>query len=74
MGKGDIYLVSARAEENGIVLGQIETSKKSNEITAIPELIKQLELENAIVSINIMGCQKAIAEQIIEKKSTMSLH
>lgn len=68
MGKTAIHMVSAWAVENGIVLGQIKTSEKSNEITAIPELIKQLELENAIVSIDAMGCQKAIAEQIIEKK------
>jgi len=68
MEKGAIHMVSAWAVENGIVLGQIKTSEKSNEITAIPELIKQLELQDTIVSIDAMGCQKAIAEQIIEKK------
>ncbi len=66
--KSAIHMVSAWAVENGLVLGQVKTDQKSNEITAIPELIKQLELQNTIVSIDDMGCQKAIAEQIIEKK------
>ncbi|MDL1968809.1 MAG: ISAs1 family transposase [Deltaproteobacteria bacterium] len=52
-----------------IVLGQIKTDEKSNEITAIPELIKQLELQDAIVSIDAMGCQKSIAKQIIDKQA-----
>lgn len=68
MEKGAIHMVSAWAVENGMVLGQIKTDEKSNEITAIPELIKQFELKNAIVSIDAMGCQKAIAKQIIDKK------
>jgi predicted transposase YbfD/YdcC len=67
-GKSAIHMVSAWAVENGIVLGQIKTDEKSNEITAIPELIKQLELQGTVVSIDAMGCQKAIAKQIIEKK------
>jgi predicted transposase YbfD/YdcC len=66
--KGAIHMVSAWVVGNGIVLGQIKTDEKSNEITAIPELIKQLELENTIVSIDAMGCQKAIAEQIVAQK------
>lgn len=67
-GKGAIHIVSAWAVENGLVLGQIKTNEKSNEITAIPELIKQIELEGKTVSIDAMGCQKAIARLIIEKK------
>jgi predicted transposase YbfD/YdcC len=67
-GKGAIHMVSAWAVENGIVLGQTKTDEKSNEITAIPELIKQFELKNTIVSIDAMGCQKSIAKLIIEKK------
>ena len=67
LGKSAIHMVSAWAVENGIVLGQIKTDEKSNEITAIPELIKQLELQKTIVTIDAMGCQKAIAEQIIQK-------
>lgn len=66
--KSAIHIVSAWAVESGIVLGQIKTNEKSNEITAIPELIKQFELQDAIVSIDAMGCQKAIAKQIIDKK------
>jgi predicted transposase YbfD/YdcC len=68
LGKGPIHMVSAWAVENGMVLGQVKTDEKSNEITAIPELIKQLELQNTIVTIDAMGCQKAIAKQIIDKK------
>lgn len=67
--KGAIHVVSAWAVENGIVLGQVKTDEKSNEITAIPELIKQLELRGAIVSIDAMGCQKSIAKQIVDKKA-----
>jgi len=69
LGKSAIHMVSAWAVENGIVLGQVKTDEKSNEITAIPELIKQLELQDAIVSIDAMGCQKSIAKQIIDKQA-----
>lgn len=62
-----IHLVSAFASEAGIVLGQIKTHEKSNEITAIPELLEWLDVRGAIVSIDAMGCQKAIAEKIIDK-------
>jgi predicted transposase YbfD/YdcC len=68
MGKSAIHMVSAWVVGNGIVLGQIKTDEKSNEITAIPELIKQFELKDTIVSIDAMGCQKAIARQIIDKQ------
>ena len=68
MEKGAIHMVSAWAVGNGIVLGQIKTNEKSNEIAAIPELIKQFELKGAIISIDAMGCQKAIAKQIIDQK------
>jgi len=69
LNKDAIHMVSAWAVENGLVLGQVKTNEKSNEITAIPELIKQLEVKGAIVSIDAMGCQKAIAKQIIDKKA-----
>jgi predicted transposase YbfD/YdcC len=62
-----IHLVSAFASEAGIVLGQVKTSEKSNEITAIPELLEWLDVRGAIVTIDAMGCQKAIAEKIIDK-------
>lgn len=62
-----IHLVSAFASEAGIVLGQIKTSEKSNEITAIPELLEWLDVRGALVTLDAMGCQKAIAEKIIEK-------
>ena len=66
-GQSPIHLVSAFASEAGIVLGQVKTSEKSNEITAIPELLEWLDVRGAIVTIDAMGCQKAIAEKIIDK-------
>jgi len=59
-----LHTVSAFAARAGLVLGQVATSEKSNEITAIPELLKLLELRGCIVTIDAMGCQKAIAGQI----------
>lgn len=66
-GKRAIHMVSAWASANGIVLGQVKTDEKSNEITAIPELIKALEIEGCIVTIDAMGCQKGIAKLIVDK-------
>ena len=66
-GQLPIHLVFAFASEAGIVLGQVKTSEKSNGITAIPELLEWLDLRGAIVTIDAMGCQKAIAEKIIDK-------
>ncbi len=62
-----IHMVSAWASENGLVLGQIKTDEKSNEITAIPELLRALELNGCLVTIDAMGCQKAIAKQITDQ-------
>jgi len=60
------YVVSAWAESNGLVLGQLKVSNKSNEITALPELLRVLELSGCIVTMDAMGCQKKIAKEIIE--------
>ena len=68
-GKTAIHLVSAWVSECGLVLGQLKTDDKSNEITAIPELIKTLSLEGTIITIDAMGCQKKIARTIIEEKA-----
>ncbi|MCD4741569.1 MAG: ISAs1 family transposase [Desulfobacteraceae bacterium] len=65
--KKAIHMVSAWASKNGFVLGQIKTDKKSNEITAIPKLLKMLEISGCIVTIDAMGCQKKIAKTIIKK-------
>lgn len=62
--KEGLRLVSAWAAQQSVVLGQVRTAEKSNEITAIPELLAVLELAGAIVTIDAMGCQKAIAAQI----------
>lgn len=64
-----VHLVSAWASENGLSFGQVKTSDKSNEITAIPELIEMLDIEGCIVSIDAMGTQKEIAAKIVEKKA-----
>ena len=66
-GQSPIHLVSPFASEAGIVLGQVKTNEKSNEITAIPELLDWLDVRGAIVTIDAMGCQNAIAEKIIDK-------
>lgn len=68
-GKSAIYMVSAWATENQLVLGQQKVDDKSNEITAIPKLLTQLDIAGAVVTIDAMGCQTQIAEQIIEQKA-----
>lgn len=62
--KSAIHMVSAFANANNLVLGQVKTSEKSNEITAIPELLKLLDIEECIITIDAMGCQTKIAETI----------
>lgn len=64
-GKAAIHMVSAWATANHISLGQIVVDEKSNEITAIPKLLEMLELSGALVTIDAMGCQREIAEQIV---------
>jgi len=64
---GPLHLVSAWASEHHLSLGQVATEAKSNEITAIPELLELLDLHGAIVTVDAMGCQKAIASKIVER-------
>ncbi|MCI0421982.1 MAG: ISAs1 family transposase [Acidobacteria bacterium] len=64
--QGVKYVVSAWAESNSLVLGQLKVADKSNEITAVPQLLRVLELSGCIVTIDAMGCQKKIAREIIE--------
>jgi predicted transposase YbfD/YdcC len=66
-GKGAIHMVSAWATANRLVLGQQKVDEKSNEITAIPALLRLLEVEGCIVTIDAMGCQKEIARTIVEQ-------
>jgi predicted transposase YbfD/YdcC len=65
-GLGPLHIVSAWASEEGIALGQVATDEKSNEITAIPLLLQQIELADTLVTIDAMGCQKEIARAIVE--------
>jgi predicted transposase YbfD/YdcC len=64
-----VHLVSAWHHGAGLVLGQVRTAAKSNEITAIPELLDALDVRGATVTIDAMGCQRAIAEKIVERKA-----
>lgn len=66
-GKSAIHMVSAWSSANGVVLGQEKTAEKSNEITAIPELLTSLAIKGCLVSIDAMGCQKEIASQIVKQ-------
>ena len=68
-GKQAIHLVSAFVCGHGLTLGQLKTQEKSNEITAIPELIEALELRGSIVTIDAMGCQKEIAAAIVGRQA-----
>lgn len=65
-GLGPLHMVSAWSVERGISLGQLATDEKSNEIRAIPELIEQLEITGATVTIDAAGCQKSIAKKIVD--------
>jgi len=63
------HIVSAWADKNELILGQIKVEEKSNEITAIPKLLDALLLEGCIITIDAMGCQKSIAKKIVTKKA-----
>lgn len=65
--KAAIHMVSAWASASRLVLGQVRTEEKSNEITAIPELLNLLEIEGCIVTIDAMGCQKKIVRKIVDQ-------
>jgi predicted transposase YbfD/YdcC len=67
--KSPVHMVSAWASESNLVLGQVKVTDKSNEITAIPELLKVLALKETIITIDAMGCQKDIAEAIINNEA-----
>lgn len=67
LGKAAIYMVSAWAANNHLTLGQRKVDDKSNEITAIPKLLEVLSLAGCIVTIDAMGCQKEIAQAILDK-------
>jgi len=73
LGKGAIVMVSAWATANHLVLGQVKVDDKSNEITAIPELLQALEISGCIITIDAMGCQKEIAEDIVSQKANYVL-
>jgi predicted transposase YbfD/YdcC len=67
-GLGPLHMVSAWSRANGLTLGQVATDEKSNEITAIPELIDRIDVKGAVVTIDAIGCQKDIAGKIVGAK------
>jgi predicted transposase YbfD/YdcC len=67
--KKALHMVSAWSSRRGLVIAQVKTSEKSNEITALPELLKLIDIENAIVTADAMACQKNIIEKIVDKKA-----
>jgi len=71
--KAAIHMVSAFASHQGVCLGQLATGRKSNEITAIQALLDLLTLEGCIVTIDAMGCQKAISQKILDKQADYTL-
>lgn len=68
-GKGAIHILNAWCTEVGLSVGQYKVGDKSNEITAIPELLKLLELRGCLVTIDAMGCQKNIATAVLKKEA-----
>ncbi|MBF0548162.1 MAG: ISAs1 family transposase [Candidatus Riflebacteria bacterium] len=68
-----LHLVSAWASKNSLVLGQIKVDEKSNEITAIPKILKALDVKGCMITIDAMGCQKSIAKQISEAEGDYAL-
>jgi len=67
--KASIHMVSAFAARQRLVLGQVKVAEKSNEIIAIPKLLDMLAIEGAIITIDAMGCQRDIAQKVIDKKA-----
>ena len=67
--KAAIHMVSAFAARQRLVLGQVKVAEKSNEILAIPKLLDLLAIEGAIITIDAMGCQRDIAQKVIDKKA-----
>lgn len=68
-GQAPIHMVSAFAARQRLVLGQVKVAEKSNEIVAIPKLLEMLAIEGAIITIDAMGCQREIAQTVVEKKA-----
>lgn len=68
-GTGGLYILSAWVSESRLCIGQKKVGDKSNEITAIPELLRELEIKGSTVSIDAIGCQREIARQIVEKEA-----
>ena len=67
--RGAIHMISAFSAANNVVLGQLKTEEKSNEITAIPELLKLLEIKGCLVTLDAMRCQRDIARTIVNKEA-----
>ncbi len=71
--KPPLHIVSAFASENGLVLSQVKTEEKSNEITAIPDLLDKLVLDSSVVTVDAMGCQHKIVEKIVDQNADYTI-
>ena len=71
-GKAAIHMVSAFAARQRLVLGQVKVADKSNEIVAIPALLDMLAIRGAVITIDAMGCQRDIAQKVLDKKANYS--
>ena len=67
--RGAIHMVSAFASANSVVVGQVKTEEKSNEIRAIPELLELLDIRGCLITIDAMGCQREIAKKVVDKEA-----
>src|SRR6202051_1941048 len=72
-GKSALHMVSAWGCQQRMVLGQIATDEKSNEITAVPKLLAMLSLKGTIVTVDALNCQRVIAQQIVEQNGDYAL-
>ena len=66
-GKKAMHMISAYSSKTGLVLTCMDVEEKSNEIPAVPEVLEQLDIEDAVITLDAMGCQKKIAESILNK-------
>ncbi len=68
-GKQAVHLVSAWSNQLGLVMGQERVDQKSNEITALPKLLKALEIKGCLITLETMGCQKKVAEEYVRQEA-----
>jgi len=73
-GRGPIHVVSAFAAESGLVLTQMKVEEKSNEIVVLPQIIRMLDLQDCVATVDAMGCQVEVAQSVLDQKGDYMLH